>query len=680
MRRTTLAVAVLLCLLASVTTAGSTASTKSPITSSVKPVTPKANRTATKTKTASKRSTRTKRSTRAKRVKRVTRARGLRGKRGARGPRGFTGPRGPAGPAGPAGPQGPKGDAGALGANGAAGAQGPKGDSGASAPTGPATAQVRVLGINDLHGNLEPPSGSSGTTPTGPPATGTTGPIQTTPTGGAAFMATHVKRLSAGRDAVLVGAGDLIGASPLLSGLFHDEPSIEALNAMGMQYAGAGNHEFDEGVNELLRMQFGGCHPTDGCQDGDPFAGAFFRYLAANVRYQNTSRTILPPYLIKRAGGVPVAYIGLTLKDTPKIVTPEGVRGLEFDDEPATINRLVKQLSDEQGVEAFVIIVHEGGQQNSPYPGGFPDVNRCDNPTGDIFNIVPKLSPKVDVVLSAHTHQAYVCQQGNTLVTSSSAFGRLVTSVDLTLDTATKDVVAKTARNELVTRDVTPDPPTQQIIDKYKAIAAPIQNRVVGRITAPITRASNPAGESPLGDVIADAQLAATAAANLGGAKVAFMNPGGIRADLTPAGDVTYGQLYTTQPFANTLVVKTLTGAQLDALLEQQFNNPSPGANRFLQPSKGFTYTFDLRRPAGDRVDASTIKIDGATVSPATGYRVTMNSFLATGGDGFTVFNQGMDQIGGAVDIDALEAYIKANSPVAPGPQDRITQAAAPTT
>jgi 5'-nucleotidase len=220
---------------------------------------------------------------------------------------------------------------------------------------------------------------------------------------------------------------------------------------------------------------------------------------------------------------------------------------------------------------------------------------------------------------------------------------------------------------------VAPDPAQRKIVDKYKALSAPIANRVVGSTTAPITRTGNPAGESALGDVIADAQLDATSPASLGGSVIAFMNPGGIRADL-PAGQITYNDLYTTQPFANTLVVKTLTGAQIKALLEQQFDNPSAGDVRLLQVSRGFTYSYDLTRPAGSRVDPVSIRLGGTTIDPAASYRVTMNSFLATGGDGFTVFNQGTDQVGGAVDIDALEAYFKANSPVAPGPQNRVTK------
>jgi 5'-nucleotidase len=538
---------------------------------------------------------------------------------------------------------------------------------GPAAAHGAKTEQLRVLGINDFHGNLEPPTGSGGRISTGPNG-------QTVDAGGAVYLGTWVKRLQAGApNSMLVGAGDLIGASPLISGLFHDEPTIEALSAMGMKTSSVGNHEFDEGIDELQRMQFGGCHPVDGCQDGDGFAGASFKYLAANVRYANTNRTIFPPYLLRKVHGVRVAFIGLTLQGTPLIVTPDGVKGLAFDDEATTVNAVVRKLQ-RRNIHSFVVLIHQGGQQNPPYAAGFQNVNGCENPTGDIFSIVPKLSSDVDVVMSAHTHQPYVCHVGGRLVTSASSFGRLVTQLDLTLSEKTKDVTDAQARNVIVTRDVAADPAQQKIVDKYKALSAPIANRVVGSTTAPITDNSpSPAGETALGDVIADAQLDATSGPSLGGAVVAFMNPGGIRADL-PAGQITYNDLYTTQPFANTLVVKTLTGAQIKALLEQQFDNPAAGAIRTLQVSRGFTYSFDATRAAGDRVDASSIKINGTPVDPAQGYRVTMNSFLATGGDGFTVFNQGTEQLGGAVDIDALQAYFEANSPVAPGPQDRITR------
>lgn len=521
----------------------------------------------------------------------------------------------------------------------------------------PRTIDVQLLAVNDFHGNLQPPSGSSGL-------------IQGVPAGGMEYMATHLRQLEATnpKNTVIVSAGDLIGASPLLSGLFHDEPTIEAWNLAGLDYNGVGNHEFDEGKAELVRMQNGRCHPVDGCQDGTPFFGSVFQFLAANVVDTSTNNPLFPEFKIERLQGVKVAFIGETLEGTPLIVTPAGVQGLTFLDEADTVNMLVPRLK-EKGVETIVVLLHEGGFQASP-----SDYNGCNSLGGAIVDIVDRMSDEVDVVISAHTHQPYNCVVDGKVVTSASSFGRLITDVDLGIDRKTGEVVSKTARNVIVTRDVAKDAAQTALIDRYNVIAGPIANRVVGRITADITRAGNAAGESALGDVIADAQLAATAPTDFGGSKVAFMNPGGIRADLIfsqisggeAPGEVTFGELFTVQPFANTLTVKTCTGAQIEQLLEQQ--GPR------LQVSAGFTYTWDAAGPSGDRIDPASIKIDGVTVDPATGYRVTMNSFLATGGDGFSVFNSCTNQLGGEVDVDALARYFTENSPIAPGPQNRITR------
>jgi 5'-nucleotidase len=540
---------------------------------------------------------------------------------------------------------------------------------------------VQLLAINDFHGNLQPPSGSSGVIPTG---VGTT-----VPAGGAEYLATWMDRLRANNhNTVEVGAGDLIGASPLISGLFHDEPTIEAMNAMGLQVSSVGNHEFDEGLDELLRMQNGGCHPVDGCQDGDPFTGAFFQYLAANVFFENTDRTILPPYEIERVGKARIAFIGLTLEGTPLIVTPAGVEGLEFRDEIVTINALVERLRRQRHIHSFVVLIHEGGQQNAPFSKGFMDSNACENFTGAIQPIVEALDDDVDVVVSAHTHQPYICNFNGIVTTSAASFGRLITSIDLRIGRKSRDVDGVTAHNNIVTRDVPADPEQTQLIAKYNALSAPIANRVVGSVTADIPRAANRAGESALGDVIADSQLLATTPPALGGAVAAFMNPGGIRADLVFAasgtegdGNVTYEEIFTVQPFGNSLVTMTLTGAQIETLLEQQFCGTNAGARRVLQPSVGFTYTWNFAAigaadcTTADAVDPATIAIGGVPVDPAASYRVTVNSFLATGGDGFAVLNDGTDRLGGAVDLDAVEDYFAANpGGVGPGPQDRITR------
>jgi 5'-nucleotidase len=528
--------------------------------------------------------------------------------------------------------------------------------------------KLQLLAINDFHGNLQPPAGSSGRIQVGPAAT------DTVDAGGVEYLATHMKTLSRERRTLRVGAGDLIGASPLISALFHDEPTIEAMNALKLDVSGVGNHEFDEGVDELLRMQNGGCHPVDGCQDGDPFSGAFFQYLAGNVFHEGTNRTILPPYQIERVGRrhhkAKVAFIGLTLEGTPLIVTPAGVAGLEFRDEIVTINALVKKLK-RRGVKSIVVLVHEGGQQNAPFVGGFMNINACENFSGAIKPIVEALNREVDLVVSAHTHQPYVCDFGGIVTTSAASFGRLITDIDLRIDGRSQDVERVRAVNRIVTRDVAKNPRETRIIGKYDALSAPIANRVVGSATADITRAANPAGESALGDVIADAQLASTAPSDFGGAVVAFMNPGGIRADIA-AGDVTYGELFTVQPFSNTMTVKTMTGDMIYRLLEQQFDNPGPGQDRFLQVSAGFTYSYNRSAPAGSRV--ANVAINGTPVDRAASYRVAMNSFLATGGDGFSVFNEGTDQLGGEVDLDALVKYFMEHTPVAPGPQNRITR------
>jgi len=535
---------------------------------------------------------------------------------------------------------------------------------------------VQLLAINDFHGNLQPPSGSSGRIAVGPGGA-------TVNAGGVEYLATWIKSLrTTNPNTITIGAGDLIGASPLISGLFHDEPTIESMNALGLDVTGVGNHEFDEGIAELLRMQFGnqlggnGCHPVDGCQDGTPFGGSLFQYLAANVFYEHTNNTILPPYEIHKIGNAKIAFIGLTLEGTPLIVTPAGVAGLEFRPEVPTINNLVAKLRADQGVRSFVVLIHQGGFQNAPFPLGYQDSDRCDNFRGDIVPIVNGLSNDVDVVVSAHTHQPYICRINGKLVTSASSFGRLITDIDLRIDHQTKDIVSATAHNVIVTRDVAKDPDQTAIINKYDALSGPIANRVVGSQTADILRVATPAGETALGDVIADAQLASTSPTDFGGAVVAFMNPGGIRADLicsapcsatTPA-PVTYNQLFTVQPFNNVMTVKTMTGDMIYRLLEQQFT----GANGILQVSNGFAYTWSPTQVP--HVINGSVKINGVAVDKTASYRVAMNNFLAGGGDGFTVFNEGTNPLGGEIDLDAAVNYFMHNSPVSPGPQNRITQ------
>jgi 5'-nucleotidase len=533
----------------------------------------------------------------------------------------------------------------------------------AAAQTSRPPVDLRILAINDFHGNLRPPAGGIRITDPNDKTARTA-----VPAGGAETMAMLVRQLREDhKNNIFVAAGDLIGASPFLSAMFHDEPTIEALSMMGLAVASVGNHEFDEGKDELLRMQNGGCHPLDGCQGSHPFRGAGFHYLAASTVETGTGRTILPPYEIKEFDGIPVAFIGLTLKGTPNIVSPVGVAGLEFRDEADTVNALVPELKA-RGVEAIVVLIHEGG-----FPTG--DYNECPGISGPIVDIVGKFDRAVDVVISGHTHQAYVCEIDGRLVTSGDKYGTLVTAIDLKLDSVTHDVISAKANNFIVRTDsLARDPEQTALLEAYEKLAAPIANRRAGSITQTLSRTPNNAGESPLGDIIADAQLAATRAETDGGAVIAFTNPGGVRTDIAAKenGGVTYADLFASQPFHNHLVTLTLTGIQIKNMLEQQWLDPK--RPRILQVSNGFAYEWDNAKPYGERVLADRMSLNGARIDPVMNYRVTVNDFLSVGGDGFTVLKEATAPRSGGYDADALYAYFLANGPITPTTGNRIAR------
>ena len=519
---------------------------------------------------------------------------------------------------------------------------------------------VTILAINDFHGNLKPPPGGIRIKDPANPER-----VVNVAAGGAEHMATAVAELRANNpNHIFVAAGDLIGATPFLSALFRDEPTVEALSAMGLEASAVGNHEFDKGTAELLRIQNGGCHPTEGCKGPVPYRGAGFRYLAASTVDDATGRTLLPPYYVKRFQGIPVAFIGLTLRDTPHIVVSAGVAGLTFRDEAQTVNALVPELR-RQGIEAIVVLIHEGG-----IPTG--DYNECPGISGPIVAIVEKLDRAVDVVISGHTHRAYNCRIDGRLVTSANQYGTVVTKIDLLLDPRTGDVASAEADNVIVRTDRFAKHPDQTVlIAAYEARATPLAQRVVGRIGGALTRDANPAGEMPIGQVIADAQLAATRAA---GAQIALTNPGGIRTALPipPDGLVRYEQLFSVQPFSNNLVTMTLTGAQLVELLEQQWlNQQTP---HIMQVSRGFTYTWDASKLPGQRVVPGSVKLSDQPIDAAARVRVTVNSFMASGGDNFVALKRGLDRRTGVMDIDALEQFVKENPGLAPGPLDRISR------
>ena len=543
---------------------------------------------------------------------------------------------------------------------------------------------VQLLSFNDLHGNLEPPTGSSGRVTELQPD----GTTKTIDAGGVEYLATHLRDARKGNPySITAAGGDMVGASPLISGLFHDEPTIEALNKLDLDVTSVGNHEFDEGAKELARLQNGGCHPTDGCYTDKKFKGADFPYLAANVLDEKTKKPILKPYWVWKKKDVKVGFIGVTLEGTPGIVSADGVKGLQFKDEVETINKYAKELQ-KQGVKSIVALIHEGG-----FPASASYNYDCDASgggsgiSGPIVDIAKNVTPAVDALVTGHTHNAYVCTINDPsgkprMVTSASSFGRLYTDTTLTYDRRTGDI-ARTAvksANHVVTRDVPKAADLTSLIGKWNTLAAPIGNRPIGYISGDVNSTGT---ESPMGDLIADAQLAY-------GKKLdpetdlALMNPGGVRAGLTykatgAEGDgvVTYAEGFTVQPFANTVNLQDFTGAQVVQALKEQVSGANAAAPKVLQVSSGLTYTLDLTKTGADRVVTDSIRLNGSVIDPAATYRVATNSFLAGGGDGFTTLGQGTGDLVGTDDLTALADYLTANSsaagPLAPPAANRIT-------
>ena len=533
---------------------------------------------------------------------------------------------------------------------------------------------VRILSFNDFHGHLEGPVGEMRV---GGESVGV---------GGAGALARHVEAQREGpHDTAVVVAGDLIGASPLVSALFHDEPTIEAMNQLGLAAVSVGNHEFDEGWRELRRMDEGGCHDEDGCFGGDDFAGADFPFLAANVLTPE-GETLFDPYVIKKYNGVKVGFIGVALDSIPSIVIPSGVEGLTFTDEAKSLNRYARELQD-RGVETIVALIHEGGYPKEPSeeadPGGCPDLE------GPILDIAARTSTSVDLMATGHTHQTYICNLDGHLVTSAGDEGRFLTRVDLTVDPDTGDVVSREASQIPVVTDAGKPSALEtkrsrrvdQTVSRYAALAKERAQRVIGYVTSSLSNEPNQAGESPLGSLVADAQWAATR--KHANADFALMNPGGLRAPLgmNPGEDeterrpVTFGDLHRTQPFRNRLVTMTLTGKQLHTVFERQWKGQDHP--RILQVSEGVHVRWHPDRPVGDRVDMADVTIDGQPLEPDATYRVTVNNYLAEGGDNFEVLTQGTDRVSGGLDIDAMREYLAEHSPLEPATKPRIERVSA---
>lgn len=567
--------------------------------------------------------------------------------------------------------------------------------------------RVQLIAFNDFHGNLEPPPGSVTIADAARPA-GTR-----ISAGGIAYLASLIRELKAEEpNTLVVGAGDMVGASPFTSAVFNDEPTIDALGAAGLEITSVGNHEFDRGRDELLRLQHGGClAPSDGgrrgrigvdtCMNDGRFAGARFQYLAANVIDEATGRTLLPAYALREVGGVKIGFIGVTLQDTPSVVDPAGVRGLRFAPEAATVNALVPELQ-RQGAAVIVVLIHQGGATTATHV----DDRSCPGFGGAIAAIADAFVPAVDIVVSGHTHREYVCTRADgKLLTQAGFYGRSVTRIALSIDPRTHRLLGKSAETRVVANglplqgasvdgegdDAAPrtgtaplpkDAALDALVQRYASLSAGLKHRPSGRITASIDRTRDRAGESALGDLVADAYLAATANDEFGRPVAAFVNSGGLRQDLlydaSRQGDIDYGQLYAVLPFGNNLVSMDLSGDQLRRVLEQQWESPQPEGGRMLQVSSGFRYAWDASRPAsaapgeGRRIVPGSLTIDGVAVVPDRSYRVTVNSFLASGGDHFTVLTEGRARQDGPFEMDLFDAYFRTRSPISTSPRGRI--------
>ncbi len=561
------------------------------------------------------------------------------------------------------------------------------------APREPVT--LRLIALNDFHGNLE----STGLV-LGWPDPAQPGRAARLATGGAAAIAGTVTALRASAsNSLVVSSGDMIGGTPLISALFRHESTIDIANRIGVDIAAPGNHEFDAGTAEYLRVLGGGCAANDPKSNTvscalEPYRGARFVTVAANVE-RVAGGTLFPPATVREIGGIKVGFIGAVTESTPTIVVPSGVAGLRFTEEAGAINRAAAELQ-RQGVQAIVVLIHEGGNTGEPGQPLDWNNNDCPNARGPIFDIVRRLSPAVDVVFSAHSHQGYNCLLGGRPVMQATALGRGLSVVDLVLDPKTGDVdrsrtlhrnlpvlnastepalraavlAAEPAPWRAVLERAVPDAAVAERVAAYARAAAPIASREVARIVGGFDRTGR--SDSSAARLIADAQWMATRAPDRGGSMLALMNPGGVRSDLacrgTPPCPVTYGDVFTVQPFGNSLVVMTLTGAEFRNLLESQ---QPPGRERptLLIPSASLSYRWVASAPFGQRVQ--DLRLAGQPVAPDQRVRLTVNSFMADGGDGFGVLRNGRERLGGELDLDALVTWLQSGP--APIATPRIT-------
>ncbi|MCM3570138.1 bifunctional UDP-sugar hydrolase/5'-nucleotidase [Neobacillus mesonae] len=475
--------------------------------------------------------------------------------------------------------------------------------------------QVQLLGVNDFHGQLN-----------------VTRQFNGRDVGRADYLASYLKeRKEKNKNTLLVHVGDMVGASAPVSSLINDVPTIELLNKLGFDLGILGNHEFDQGKKEMMRLIQGGFHQKTGY-----FEGAQFPYICANVINLETSKPILPPYKIAKFGGIPIGFIGIVLDETPTMVNSSAIEGITFIDEVTAINNAAAELK-EQGVKAIIVLAHNSGRQSAPN----------DTPTGEIVEMSKRIDDEVDVLFAGHSHTYLNTVVDGKLLVQAYSYGTAFSDIDLEIDPVTKDVVSKQAEIVMTYQDsIKPDKEIKKVIEKYEAEVDSVVNEIVGTAENDITSTKNENGESALGNLIADSQR------TMMNTDFAFMNPGGIRADI-PSGKVTYESLLTTLPFHFQLVKMTLTGDQIHRLLNQQWQENQV---RMLQIS-GLKYTWGTDKAAGNKV-VDIFDSDGSSIQPEKNYTVTVNSYLAAGGDNFTVLLEGKNKVAGPFDIDVLKNYV----------------------
>ncbi|MGG3468785.1 5'-nucleotidase C-terminal domain-containing protein [Neobacillus pocheonensis] len=490
--------------------------------------------------------------------------------------------------------------------------------------------QLQLLGVNDFHGQLN-----------------ITRKFNGKDVGRVEYLAAYLKQKKAkNKNTLLVHAGDMVGASAPVSSLLQDEPTIKVLNKLGFDVGTLGNHEFDQGVKEMMRLIHGGFHPTTGY-----FEGTQFPYICANVIDVKTGKSLLPPYKIIKVNDIPIGFIGVVLDDTPSMVNSDGIKDIKFIDEVTAINQAVSQLK-KQGVKAIIVLAHNEGRQTRPNGA----------PAGEIVEMAKKVDDEVDVMFAGHSHTFLNTEVDGKLLIQAYSYGTAFSDVSVEIDPITKEIVSKKAEIVMVYQEsIKPDGEIKKMVEEYEAEVSSFVNEVVGKAADDIPASRNENGESALGNLIADSLRKEMHS------DFAFINPGGIRADLHK-GDITYGELLTILPFKRKLVKMTLTGEQIRLLLNQQWQ---PGKLRMLQIS-GLKYTWDSTKPVGSKV-VDIFSADGTAIDPKENYTVTVNDYLADGGDNFTVFRKGTHKTAGPVDIDVFKKHVlQLTDPLTPLIEGRI--------